>query len=240
MSEKQIPVTEEPVVVTGEAPTASEKAEFFFQKNRKPIIGGLVAAVVLVGGYFGYKALVVAPKEKAAAETIYKAEAYFRQDSLNKALKGDGSAKGLLYVIDNYGSTKEGNLAKYYAGVAYLRLKDFSKAEKYLKDFSGNGADQATAMAKFALANAQAELGKKDEALSTYKAAAAAFEKDQSLSSEFLFRAALYAETLNKNDEALKLYKELKAKFPKTDKGFQVDKYINRLEVQPNEFSVKE
>jgi hypothetical protein len=39
-------------------------------------------------------------------------------------------------------------------------------------------------------------------------------------------------ETSGKTKEALELYKELKEKFPKTEKGYQADKYINRLSIE--------
>jgi hypothetical protein len=37
---------------------------------------------------------------------------------------------------------------------------------------------------------------------------------------------------MGKSSEALELYKELKEKYPKTEKGYQADKFINRLSVQ--------
>jgi hypothetical protein len=41
-------------------------------------------------------------------------------------------------------------------------------------------------------------------------------------------------EVAGKTKEALDLYKEVKTKFPKTDKGFQADKYIYRLSIEKN------
>ena len=77
-------------------------------------------------------------------------------------------------------------------------------------------------------------LNKKEEAIDSYKKAASSFEKDENNSSEYLFRAALLSETTGKTKEALGLYKEIKEKFPKTDKGFQADKYIYRLSTEKN------
>ena len=45
-----------------------------FEKNQKAIIGVIVAVVVLVGGYFGYKNFVEAPKEEKAASALFSAE----------------------------------------------------------------------------------------------------------------------------------------------------------------------
>jgi tetratricopeptide (TPR) repeat protein len=75
-------------------------------------------------------------------------------------------SKGVLYVINNYGGTKAANLAKYYAGLSYLKLGDFNNAVKYLKDFSTD-AKQIQLMAYGALGDAYSELNKKDEAIAS-------------------------------------------------------------------------
>src|SRR6186713_285816 len=92
------------------------KAKDFWSQNQKPLLAVLIAAVVIIGGWYGYKNFIVGPKEAEADNALWKAEQYFRQDSLNLALNGDKVNRGFLYVINNYGSTKAGNLAKYYAG----------------------------------------------------------------------------------------------------------------------------
>ena len=204
------------------------QAQNFWNKNQKNILIALTAIVVLVGGWYGYQQYIVKPNEEKAADAIYKAQEYFAKDSVSKALNGDGATKGFLYVIKNYGSTKSGNLAHYYAGICYLKLGDFNNAIKHLEDFSTD-APQVKILSLGALGDAYAEAGKKADAVEKYKKAATVFTDDESLSAEYLFRAALLQETLGKTKEALELYKELKEKFPKTDKGFQADKYIARL-----------
>jgi len=198
----------------------------------------IIVLIVLVGGWFGYQNFVVAPKEEAAQNAMWKAEQYFREDSLKLALDGDKFNRGFSYVINNYGSTKAGNLAKYYAGVCYLRLGNFNKAVDNLKDFS-TSARQVQMMAYGALGDAYSELNKNDDAINYYKKAANEFTDDATMSSEYLFRAALKSEVLGKNSEALELYKELKEKYPTTERGFSADKYIYRLSVIPNDFSTK-
>jgi tetratricopeptide (TPR) repeat protein len=136
-------------------------------------------------------------------------------------------------VISNYGSTKAGNLAHYYAGVSYLKLGDFNNAVKHLKDFSTD-ARQIQLMAYGALGDAYAELNNKEEAISSYKKAAGTFDTDENNSAEYLFRAALLSETSGNTAQALELYKELKEKFPRTEKGVQADKYIYRLSIEKN------
>lgn len=231
MSDKHVPQVE--------SSDALLRTQAFWTRYQKPITGVVIAAVVVVGGYFGYKQFVVKPKEEKANEAIYHAQEFFAADSLRKALDGDGTSKGFLYVIKNYGGTKAANLAHYYAGVSYLRLADFNNAVKYLKDFSTD-APQIQMMAYGCLGDAYSEMkDKTSDAIAAYKKAAGTFEDDEANSSEYLFRAALLSEINGKSAEALDLYKQLKEKFPRTDKGFQADKYIYRLSIEKNEFSVK-
>jgi tetratricopeptide (TPR) repeat protein len=207
------------------------KAQSFWAKNSKIIIAGLIGFTVGVGGFIAYKQLVVKPKEEKAADAIYKAQQYFQIDSSKLVLDGDGSNKGVLYIMKNYGGTKAANLAHYYAGVSYLKLGDFNKAIEHLKDFSTD-AKQIQAAAFGVLGDAYAEAGKKDDAVSSYTKASKTFEYDEALSAEYLFRAALLSSTIGKSKEAVSLFKELKEKFPKTEKASQADKYINTLVVE--------
>lgn len=210
------------------------KAQGFWQQYQKIIIGAAAVVIIGIAGWFGYNEYLVKPKEEKAAEALFKAEEYFRMDSSNLALNGDGQTRGALYVIKNFSGTKAANLAHFYAGVSYLKLGDFNNAVKYLKDFSTD-AKQIQLLAYGALGDAYAEQNKTDDAISYYKKAGSTFDKDDNNSAEYLFRAALLLETKGKNDEALALYKEIKEKFPKTDKGFQADRYIYRLSIEKND-----
>jgi tetratricopeptide (TPR) repeat protein len=217
---------------------ALRKAETFWQRNGKTLTYVLLGLVIVIGGYVAYQNFVVKPKEEKATDMIGAAQQYFAVDSFKTALNGDGQRKGFLYIINNYGGTKSGNLAKYYAGVSYLKTGDFNNAVKYLKDFDTD-AQQVQLMAYGSLGDAYSELKKNDDAIDAYKKAATTFEKDEFNSSEYLFRAALLSEVSGKTKEAIELYRELKTKFPRTEKGFQADKYLYRLSIEPNEFSVK-
>ena len=207
------------------------KVQGFFEKFGKQLMMLVAGIIVVVGGFYAYKTYIVKPKEEKASEYLFKAQQFFSQDSSQKVLDGDGTSKGVLYVISNYGGTKSANLAKYYAGVSYLKLGKFEKAIEYLKDFSTD-AKQVQMVAYGCLGDAYAESGKKEDALDYYIKAGKTFEKDESGSAEFLFRGALLSETIGKEDKALELYKEIKEKYPKTEKGTQVDKYINRLSTE--------
>ncbi len=210
------------------------KAQNFWQKNAKTVLIIVVAIIAVAGGLFGYNNYILQPKEEKAADAIVKVQEYFRLDSSNLVLNGDGQNKGALYIINTFSGTKTANLAKFYAGVSYLHKGEFANAVKYLKDFTTD-AKQIQLLAYGNLGDALSELNQKDEAIASYKKAASIFEIDEANSAEYLFRAALLSETTGKTNEALAIYKDLKAKFPKTDKGFQADKYIYRLSIEKSE-----
>lgn len=210
------------------------KLQSFFQRSGKQIGAVLGGAALIIGGWYAYNEYLVKPKEEKAADAIYKAQQYFSQDSSRKVLDGDGVNKGVLYVISNYGGTKAANLAHYYAGISYLKLGEFNKAIDHLKDF-GTDAKQIQLFAYGALGDAYAEAGKKDEALEYYAKAGTYFDKDEGNSAEYLFRAALLAETLGKEDKAYEYLKIIKEKYPKTEKGSQIDKYLYKFKIETPE-----
>lgn len=207
-----------------------------WMKYQKPFLIAIIAIVVILGGWYFYETQVAQPKEDQATNAIYKAEENFALDSINAALNGNGTDKGFLYIMNNYGGTKPGKLAKYYAGICYLKLSDFNKAVEYLSDYHTDAA-QIQMMAYGSLGDAYSELGKNDDAVANYKKAATTFPSDELNASEYLFRAGLKLETLGKTKEALDTYKELKDKFPKTNRAYEVDKYIYRLSIEPNDLS---
>ncbi len=79
------------------------------------------------------------------------------------------------------------------------------------------------------IGDAYAELKKNGDALDYYKKAADVNNKDEFTSSEFLFRAGLFAEAIGKKQDAIDLYKKIKNDYPLTDKAANIDRYLARL-----------
>ena len=208
-----------------------DRAKDIWGRYSKVILIASAAIIILCGGYLAYKYLIKAPKEEKAVDPMFRAEEYYRLDSLKVALNGDGINAGFLKIINNYDGTKAGNLARFYAGDIYLKMGDFNNAVKQLKDFSTD-AKQIQARAYKLLGDAYAEQGKNSDALSSYKKAAHHFEKDVDNSSEYLFVAAYFAaRVMNNKEEAISLFKELKEKYNRTQRGFEADKYLAQLGV---------
>lgn len=181
------------------------KAMNIWSKYSKLITIAGIAVIVLIAGYYGYRNFIQKPKEEKASDAIFKAEEYYRMDSVNLALNGDGQYPGFLSVINKYSGTDAANLACFYAGSCYLKLGDNANAVKYLKKFS-TSARQIQARAYKLLGDANADLGKSKEALDYYIKAANHFTDDQAASADALFMAAYLADRVLKDSkEAISL-----------------------------------
>jgi tetratricopeptide (TPR) repeat protein len=221
---KKIDKTEERIVAVEEAFSRTEQ---FIEKNQKIILIVVGAIILVVLGYFGFKRLYIAPREKEAQSQMFMAEKYFEMDSITRALKGDGNYLGFLDIIDQYKFTKSANLSHYYAGICYLKKGEFQNAIDQLSDFS-TGDELVGPMAIGALGDANMEMNNTDKAIDCYLKAADKRKNDLT-SPMFLMKAGMAYESAGKNDLALKTYMRIKTEFARTNEGREVEKYIARV-----------
>jgi tetratricopeptide (TPR) repeat protein len=233
MSDKQV------VVDSTEVNDVVEKAKDFWAKFSKPIIYIGSALILGIGGWLAYKNMVKAPNEEKSAELIFPAEQLFgkmtqqgfNKDSINLVLKGGGPiTTGVLKIANTYGGTAAGNRAHYIAGACYLYNKDFTNAVKYLKEFSTNATQVQTA-AYMLLGDAYSELKKNDDAFDSYKKAIGVNSKDEFMTPEALYKAALFADATGKSTDAIDFFKRIKKDYPKNNHANDADKYLARLGV---------
>ena len=206
------------------------KAELFIETHQKNIAIALGAIVILVGGFLGYKNFYAGPREKQAQGQMFGAQQYFEKDSFKLALKGDGNNPGFLTIIDEYGSTKAGNLAHYYAGICYLKTGEFQKALDNLGSFSSSD-DLIAPIAKGAEGDCYLELGQTDKAIDTYVSASKMSDNDMT-TPLFLMKAGLASEVKGDYKAAFEFYTTIKEKYKKSQQASEIDKYIARAEIK--------
>ncbi|MEI7663306.1 MAG: tetratricopeptide repeat protein [Bacteroidota bacterium] len=225
--DKKIDKTEERIVAVEEAFSRTEQ---FIEKYQQIILIVIGVVIVVVLGFFGFKRFYLAPKEKDAQSQMFMAEKYFEQDSLKKALNGDGQYLGFLAVIDEFGMTKSANLAHYYAGICYLKMGQFENALEQLNKFSSS--DQFVGpMAKGAMGDANMELKQVQKAADLYMDAAE-MRKNEFTSPLFMMKAGMAYEELGNYEKALNIYKQIKEKYARSNEGREIDKYISYAEGQ--------
>ncbi len=206
------------------------EAEQFFEDNQQLVTTILVAIVVVVGGYFGYLKFYKQPRAQQAHEQIFRAQHYFKQDSLNLAIRGDGNYPGFEGIIDEYSGTPAANLSKYYLGISYLRMGDYQKAQTYLKQFEADDVFLSV-ISKGALGDVYAQTDQLKKAAETYKKAAQKNANDLT-SPIYLFKAALAYEEVGKMEKAKDLFSKIKSDYPKSNEAQKIDKYIARVEAK--------
>jgi tetratricopeptide (TPR) repeat protein len=202
-------------------------SEAYLIKNKKGIIGGIVAVIIIIAAFFAYKYLYLAPREEKAETAIFKGEEYFGQDAYEAALNGDSIGyKGFIKIANEFSGTKTANLAKAYAGICYAQLGKYSEAQKYLSDFDGD--DQMVSPAILgALGNCYAQLNQLDKAVSTLQDAAKKADNN-TLSPVYLLQAGLIMEQQGKYADAITTYTSIKDKYFNSYQAMDIDKYIER------------
>ena len=206
--------------------TTVSGVEEFFKKNQKWIEWALIALVVIIFGIFAYNRWVVTPARQEAQEQMYQAEQSFRNNDFETALNGDGNVLGFKDIIDSYGK-RAGKSVYLYAGLCNLQLGNNEEAVSYLKKYSTKDKIMQ-GRAWCAMGDAYSNMQDYTSALNWYKKAAAL--EENAYTASYLFKAALVSEELGDKAGALKLYKEIETKYPQTIEGYDIQKYISRIE----------
>jgi tetratricopeptide (TPR) repeat protein len=211
--------------------TAS-KTEDFVAKNQRIIIGVVGAIALMTVGYLAYQKFVAAPKEDEAATEMFQAQQYFQQatdgvasDSLYKlSLKGAEGKFGFVDIADKYSGTDAGNLANYYAGIAYLNTGKYTEAIDYLGKFKSEDI-VLSALAKGAIGDAYSQNKQPKEALENYVKAIEA-NKNDFTTPRFMLKAGKTALELGNKEDALKYFTDIKDNFDASPEAASVDVLI--------------
>ncbi|MEL6635531.1 MAG: tetratricopeptide repeat protein [Bacteroidota bacterium] len=206
---------------------ARDNAQDFFEANQNTILMALVGAVLLIGGYLAYTYLYQAPQEQEAIEAMEQAQRQFERDSFALALQNANGDQGFLDIIDNYGGTKAGNLAQYYAGICYLHLGQTDAAIEYLEDFSPAG--EVLPISRYgAMADAYGEKGDFDQALQYYDRAVQA-GSNEFLTAYYLKKMGMLQEKQGDLAGSKKSYQTIKDKYPFSPDARDIDKFLARV-----------
>ena len=210
--------------------SALTKTEKFIEDNQKLITIVVLVIVGAVAIYLGFKRFYLGPLNQEAQSQMFMAERYFERDSFDLALYGDENYYGFIDIIEEYGITKSGNLANYYAGISYLHLRDFESAIDYLKDFNRKG-QLVGAVSYGAIGDAYNGLEEHEDAVDYYMDAAG-YNENKFTTPLYLMKAGKTYEILGEYEKALEVYNKIKEVYPESSEGREIDKYITRAEIK--------
>ncbi len=200
----------------------------FVERNIKALsytIGGILAVVIIALLTYQY---YIVPRNAEAADNIAAAEQLFLAADYEKALNGDGANDGFIQIIDKYGSTPSGNLARLYAGLCYAHTDKPEEAVKYLEDFDACDDMMVSNAALGALGNCYAQIGQNEKAASTLLKAAERADNN-TLSPLYYLQAGQIYEALGNTSKALDCYETIKSGYPQSVQAQDISKYIERV-----------
>lgn len=216
-----------------------EGFQIFYEKNKNLVnyVGG--GLLVVIAGLLYFKLFYLPEQETYASNELYHAQKYFEQDSFRVALSGgkmvmspDGQKQmmGLEQIADEYGLTRSGNLAHYYAGVSLMRLGQFDAAIEHLQKYDGTD-EIVLPISIGAIGDCHMEMNRVQEAIKFYLKASDKREND--FTTPYFLRKAGFAQELNKDyAAAASTYERVKKEYPSSAEGREIDRDIARAKAK--------
>ncbi len=201
------------------------KSEQFFEKNLKTIAYVFTAFVAVIIGFYAYLNYFQKPKNNRAFEEMEEAQKFFYQDSIKKALNGGSAYLGFEQIIEDYGNTNAGNLAKYYAAISYYKKKDYNKAIETMEDFDPKGDDVLVSIKNGVMADSYVQTKEIEKALDSYEKAIKQSESIETLYVFYNKKAGIVSYMNNQKKEANKYFTAILEKYPNTQAKDEIEKY---------------
>ena len=198
--------------------SAQTQGENFFEKNSKMVVVAIVVIFSLAAAIFGYKKVIVEPRMTKAQEMLFEAQYQFESQNADfaLALNGNENTPGFAQVVEQYGNTPAGNLARMYAAACSLRLGEFDQAQSYINSFKnvkGVPGEIINAMAAGIKGDIAVEKGDNAGAAKLFEQAAKVSENDFT-TPMYLRKAALAYKAMGDEAKAEELMKVINEQYP--------------------------
>jgi TolA-binding protein len=205
--------------------TSYFEATTWYQNNKKIVNGVLTGVVVLAIVIVAYMNNVNSNNQKAIAE-LGKIINYYDQGKYDLAINGNlqDNVRGLQSIVDDYGSTKAGELARFYLANAYFGQGNYDKALKNYLDVDVKD-DMITASAISGAAACYEAKGDHEKAASSYEKAAFKSTKDVN-APENMFHAAQNYLLAGNKEKAAELFRKVKKDYPTSGVAREIDRWI--------------
>ncbi|MDX1638460.1 MAG: tetratricopeptide repeat protein [Balneolaceae bacterium] len=113
-----------------------ERVQSFYDQFKNEVLIGAIAVVLIIAGGIGYY-YYDQSQERQAQQLMGPAETFFLNGDYQNALQGSDEefTVGFEQIINNYGGTDAGNLARYYAAVCEYNLGNTETALSYMEEY---------------------------------------------------------------------------------------------------------
>ena len=207
------------------------RAQESFYTHRSLFVGLGAGIVAIVLGILGYS-YVQGARADQAEEILGGIILHYEREDFRVALDGSGEDIGLLDIIDQYGSTPAGNMARFYAADALFRLREYDKALALFEDFDGGGdiVGASVLAGQAAIYEMKAAF---DRAGDLFRRAANA-EDNRLLSPEYLKSAARAYESAGQYSDAEAALLMIRERYPDSALEEELDFHLGRVRARMN------
>ena len=209
--------------------TSYYKVHDFFMANQAKILIGFGVVAVIVVAYILYTNKIV-NDNKAAAALVAKVTPLMEAGSYKVAIDGVPAQNitGLKKIVDEYGGSEEGELAKIMLANAYSITGKSEEAYELYDDYSGsNYLLKASALAgKAGILETKKEF---EDAADLYQKAAKIGKANPS-NPEFLLKAGIAYLKAGKKEEAKALFETIKKDYVTAVPYMELEKYLVQAE----------
>ena len=208
--------------------TSYARATAYYEEHKRPI--GIIATVVAIA----IIALLVIVKNrsdanKSAMLQLGQVQEVFATGQYQAAIDGvpGRNIPGLKAIVENFGSSRGGELARFMLASAYFELKMYDEALREFEDFSA--PDAMLAASRFA------GIAQCYEARGNHKDAAEYFEKAAGedakgiAAPDYLSQAARNYGLAGEKERAIELYRRLKKNYASSSYAREADRFIAQL-----------
>lgn len=200
----------------------------FIQDNKQRVSLYGISLLVLIFAAIFYVNNRKQKNETASVE-LSRAMDLFDAGNYQEAINGQPGTLiiGLKKIVDEYGSTPNGETAKIFLADSYSLLGKTEEAYKYYKDYDGSiKLYEATALA--GQASYFASKNNYAEAAELYDKAANVSESDV-LNSEYLLKAGINYMKGGKDKEAKKAFETVQNNYKNSASAMEVQRYLVQL-----------
>jgi tetratricopeptide (TPR) repeat protein len=212
-----------------------DTAKTWFERNRPKVYAGLVLIAIGAVALFLWRSGAEADNETASTWLARITNDAYNSSNFRKAIDGDNTQRigteplrGLKEIVNTYGSTRSGQMAKIYLANAYYYVGQSDSAMQIFDDISA-GEPLVKASVDAGKATIFQEKGNKDEAAKLFMSAAG-MDPVNPLNADYTLAAAKNFEELGKKDDAVKAYRRLLEDYP----GTQFDDAAKRALMKMN------
>ncbi len=208
--------------------TTYENAVFWYETNKKLLANvGIAIALLVAGGWF-YINNKNTNNQKAANE-FAKVFSYYDNGQYQLAINGvpEKNVRGLQAIVNDYGSTRYGNLAEFYLANCYFNTGEVDKAMAAYDDASLDAPILESSRFAGIAACYEAKMNHADAA--KYFEKAGKSNANDPNTAEYLANAARnYAQSGNK-EQAIELYKLIKKEHSSSAAARDAERYLDEL-----------